>query len=103
MKPESIQGYFNFLRLNLSKENLFYCCNRERKVLMGGEVLEFSKYPYVKTDQHYVNEYCPWYKFFLHIHPFSKNSVKFLKIKVPFIKKFDGPIIHRLSRLSVDI
>lgn len=104
MKPETVCEYFSFLRKNLEIQNLFYCCNREKKVLMGGEILEIKKYPYTERDHHYVDEYCPWYKFFLTARPYVyKKKPQFLGFKLPFINYFEGPIIHRLSKLAVDL
>jgi putative sugar O-methyltransferase len=38
MTPETVGRYFTFLRRHMAPVHLFYCCNRERKVLPGGEV-----------------------------------------------------------------
>jgi len=102
MTLKSIEKYFCFLRTNSSQENLFYCCNREKKTLIGGEALEIRKYPYESRDYFYADEYCPWYKFFLTARPYlHKNKPKLMGIKLPFINYFDGALIHRLVRLDV--
>src|SRR3989338_2443955 len=99
MTPEMVGQYFKFMRQHLCFENLFYCCNREKKILRGGEVLEFKNYPYLDQDIHYIDEYCPWYWFFLTARPYVyQNKPRFLGVKVPFINYFDGPFMHRLSK-----
>ncbi len=101
MTLESIQKYFDFLRENSSKENLFYCCNREKKTLIGGEVLEIRKYPWCDLDHIYIDEYCPWYRFFFTVYPFlGKNKPQLMGVSIPFVNYFDGPFIHRLAKLE---
>lgn len=101
MNTQAIQGYFSFLRTHCNTENLFYCCNREFKKLIGGEILEFLKYPWDKRDIHLVDELCPWYRYFLSFHN-SKNGPKIFGVKIPFVNYFDGPLRHRLTMLSKD-
>lgn len=88
MNYETIDTYFNLLRSNAAKDNLFYCCNRQRKVLFEDEVIEFSKYPWHFEDNHLVDEICPFYRYYF--------SARF-----PFIRKFDGPIRHRVTNLKI--
>ena len=90
MNYESIRGYFNFIRANATEDNLFYCCNRERKDLPGGEVIEFLNYPWASEDKHLVDEYCPFVKY--------AASVKW-----PFFHRFDGPFVHRLTNLATGV
>lgn len=89
MNYETINSYFEFMRLNATEDNLFYCCNRKQKVLPCGEVIEFSRYPWVKEDRHLVDETCFFYKYH-----FSIIS--------PFIHRFDGLIMHRLTNLRTE-
>jgi len=101
MNFETVERYFSFLRKNCHKENLFYCCNRELKVLPAGEALEFKKYPWKALDRYLVDEYCPWHKYLLSCHRYKKGPRVF-GIRLPFINYFDGPIMHRLTVLSTE-
>jgi len=90
MNNDSINSYFKFIRMNATRDNLFYCCNRELKILPGGEVIDFFKYPWMNEDRYLFDEICPFFKYF-----FSRQP--------PFIHKFDGPIRHRLVNLKIGI
>lgn len=100
MNRETIEFYFSYLRQHLVAKNLFYCCNREKKIMPGGEVSEFSKYPWSESDIHVVDDYCPWYTYYLS-YGTAKNGPKLLNYRIPFINYFDGPIRHRLTTLDV--
>ena len=71
MTMQSVAEYFRFLREHMETDGLFYCCNRERKMLVGGEVQEFTRYPWHPEDVHLVDEPCPWHKYYL---SFATNS-----------------------------
>ena len=90
MDNAAIKSYFNIIRSHSLRDNLFYCCNREYKKLFDGEVTKFYDYPWDKDDMHIVDEGCPYYRYF-----FSRRP--------PFIRKFDGTLIHRLTRLSIPV
>ena len=45
MKLASISEYFNIIKSNKA---YFYCCNRDEKILSGGEKILFGKYPWGK-------------------------------------------------------
>ena len=90
MNYDSIRGYFNFIRANATEDSLFYCCNRARKELPGGEVIEFLNYPWVEKDEHLVDEYCPFVKYGA-------------AAKWPFFHRFDGPFMHRLTNLATGV
>lgn len=98
MNQETISMYFNFIRKTMNQKNLFYCCNRELKILVGGERIEFDRYPWDNEDKHLVDEYCPWYKY--HISNEKKNNLRLFNISIPYISYFDGLIKHRLTVLS---
>lgn len=100
MNISTVNRYFDFIRHCSNENNLFYCCNREQKILKGGEILEFENYSWRKYDQHLVDEYCPWYKYFLSLSS-TKNGPKILGIRIPIINYFDGPIRHRLTKMSI--
>ncbi len=99
MTTSSVKIYFHFLRQHMEVGGLFYCCNRERKVLVGGEVQEFSRYPWQADDVHLLDERCPWHQYYFSFSTYS-NVPRFLGIRIPFVNYFDGPIRHRLTRLS---
>lgn len=98
MTKESLVGYFEFLRQHMVTDGLFYCCNRERKVLIGGEIVEFREYPWHPKDVHLVDEGCPWHKYYASFTTTS-NGPRVLGMRVPFVNYYDGPTWHRLSRL----
>ncbi len=87
MNYETINGYFHFLRANATEDNLFYCCNRIHKELVGGEVIEVLKFPWREGDRHLVDEQCPFMKY--------AAAGKF-----PFFIRYGGPLIHRLTNLE---
>ncbi len=95
----SVTEYFRFLRQHMETDGLFYCCNRERKMLVGGEVQEFARYPWHGEDVHVVDEHCPWYKSYLSFAT-NSNGPKLLGVRIPFMNYYDGPVWHRLTRLS---
>jgi hypothetical protein len=86
MNYESITNYFNAIR-NQDIDTWFYCCNRISKTLPDGLVVNFSEYGWIDSDQIIVDELCPWHQNF----PINRP---------PFSKNFDGPIKHRLIKLS---
>lgn len=100
MNISTVNRYFDFIRHCSNENNLFYCCNREQKILKGGEILEFNKYPWSEHDQHLVDEYCPWYKYFLSLSH-SKNGPKIFGMRIPIIHYFDGTMQHRLTKMLI--
>lgn len=98
MNENSIKAYFEFLRVHMTSDNLFYCCNREVKEMQGGEISRFYAYPWLQEDVHLIDDYCPWYKYFLSVQK-AKNGPSFFKLRIPFINYFDGDILHRLTIL----
>jgi hypothetical protein len=114
MNAESVATYFDFLRLHrmpplkasthslthsLTHSSLFYCCNRERKVMPGGEVQEFARYPWLDSDAHLVDEICPWHRIFFG-YELITNGPSLLGIRIPFVNYYAGSIRHRLTQLS---
>ena len=97
MNANTVAAYFSFMR-NRGVEH-FYCCNREKKVLVGGEVSIFEAYPWSRDDVHVVDEVCPWHRYFLDHHTLS-NGPRVLGFRVPFVNYFDGLHRHRLTRLA---
>ncbi len=87
MNYKEIKMYFELMRKQKS-DSWFYCCNRLRKELPGGEINEFHKYPWLKEDRIIFDELCPWHQKF----PISRP---------PFFKKFDGKIHHRLIKVAL--
>ena len=97
MTPTVIESYFRFLRK--SKTKLFYCCNRLEKILVGGEVTRFMDYPWMLTDNHVVDELTPWHQWFF-APSFTANNIKFWGMPISFLKKYDGPHWHRLTKMK---
>lgn len=89
MTPETVAGYFALLRRQLMSESYFYCCNRERKVLPGGEVSVLAEYPWRADDRVHLDEPCPWHQYFLTPLP-------------PFLRHYDGRHRHRLVTLLTE-
>jgi hypothetical protein len=94
MNTGTIAGYFSFLR-----KNLFYCCNRERNDLRGGEVVEFRQYPWSSEDVVLLEEYCPWQRYFLAVN-WPQKGIELGPIKLPIVNYFTGKALHRLSVLE---
>lgn len=99
MNPSIIEKYFMFLRSHLNADNLFYCCNREYKKLIGGEITEFKKYPWKTDDRYLVDGYCPWHVYFFSLSR-EGRGLKILGMRIPLVRYFDGKILHRLTILS---
>ena len=88
MNPPVIVAYFDDIRTVAKKRDVdFYCCNRENKTLPDGTVTNFFKYPWAPKDDIKVDELCPWHQDFYILRP-------------PFYQPYDGPIRHRLARIS---
>jgi len=99
MTPEWISWYFDFIRKTHSNKSAFYCSNRKYKKLPGGEESIFDDYPWLPNDRIMVDgepEHQRW--FFTREKGYC--SVKFGKINIPLLKKFDGEIKHRLILLG---
>lgn len=86
MDLDVIHGYLDIMRGQQSPP-LFYCCNREEKVLPDGSRIRFQEYGWNDGDEVLVDELCPWHQVFPRNRP-------------PFFGRFDGPTRHRLVRLS---
>ena len=82
-----VHKYFDFMRMQKSKETFFYCCNRTTKALPDKSIINFEDYKWKKEDVVYFDEVCPWYERV----PMSRP---------PFVRRFDGEIWHRFARLK---
>ncbi len=98
MNEATVKCYFDFLRQNLNDRNLFYCCNREEKIMAGGEVSRIADYPWSDQDRFLLDELCPWCSFYLSHHKTLKGLTIF-NCRIPFINFMDGPTRHRVSIL----
>ena len=65
----------------------FYCANRVEKTLPDGTLVRFEEYPWSSHDTVLLNELCPWHQDFYTMRP-------------PFYRPYDGPIMHRIAKLS---
>ena len=99
MTPESIADYFAFLRSRSGATSRFYCVNRLRKELPGGETTSFLDYPWQEDDEVFLDGRCPYYTHTLGLRTRSQGP-RLLGVRVPFINAFDGPHMHRLVRLA---
>lgn len=81
MNLKQIDDYFKLIK---AQRGYFYCCNRVSKTLPDGTTVNFFDYPWGGLEI-IVDEICPWYQ-------------KFPAVKPPFVRKFDGPIHHRLTK-----
>lgn len=99
MNIATIERYFAFLRRRLDRNNFFYCCNRERKVMPGGEVSEFFNYPWQDGDRFLIDGDCPWQRFYFARHR-SKNGPSLFGFRIPLVNFYDGRIVHRLAVLE---
>ena len=86
MNPEVVEEYFTDISVASKRHNsVFYCCNREEKVLPDGTMVKFENYPWNLSDEVLEDELCPWHQ-------------KYYSIKLPFYHNYDGAIRHRLAR-----
>ncbi len=86
MDHQSIQKYFALIRCQ-AQDTYFYCCNRISKTLPDGTTVKFDEYGWQPSDSVLFDELCPWHQHF----PVSRP---------PFLRPFDGPIKHRLVKMS---
>ena len=101
MNISTIARYFALLRKCLQPDNLFYCCNRESKRLVGGEVSEFFHYPWQSGDRYLVDDDCPWSLYFF-LRGRAENGPRLFGIKIPIASFYDGKVVHRLASLATD-
>jgi len=84
MDPESVNQYFQWIKKCAAPSAIFYCCNRELKLLPDGTVSSFAQYPFdLLGGEVLLDELCPWYQ-------------KWPTGKIPFWRKFDGPVRHKI-------
>lgn len=86
MRPDTIKQYFDVMRHGTTEGTIFYCCNRNEKILPGGELVRFSEYPWEQEDEIYFDEKCGWHSFY-----YDKSF--------PFYHSYDGEHVHRLAKL----
>jgi len=86
MTNEMIRTYFSLIRKTAHEHTIFYCCNRELKVLPGGERIEYSKYPWLDDDTILLDEVPEYYRYYYsHTYPF---------------KRYFEPMRHRVVRMA---
>lgn len=99
MPAASLDAYFRFLRRRSGPSSRFYCVNRQRKELPGGEVTEFRDYPWRSDDEVFMDGPCPYYTHF--VSPATlPHGPRILGLRVPGMNYFDGVTWHRLARLA---
>ncbi len=99
MNSSTIADYFTFLRKHLRPGNLFYCCNRESKTLVEGEVSTFLDYPWQDDDRFLMDGFCPWHRYFF-ARGHAKNGPHLFGARIPFVHYYDGIHRHRLAVLA---
>jgi hypothetical protein len=99
MNDFSISSYFTLLRRRSTPRSRFYCVNRLRKELPGGEVTSFKDYPWREDDEVFIDGPCPYYTHFLSRHTLDRGP-RVIGVRIPFINDFDGIILQRLVRLA---
>jgi hypothetical protein len=99
MTVSSIAAYFVFLRRRSTARSRFYCVNRWRKELPGGEVASFADYPWQANDETFIDGPCPYLKYFFDQQR-QPDGPRVLGLRIPFVNAYDGLLWHRLVRLA---
>ena len=99
MTPASVSGYFDFLRRRSGPQSHFYCVNKLSNRLPGGEESHFMEYPWRSEDHFFLDEECPYLKFFLDLHAYPAGP-RLFGLRVPLVNRFSGVHWHRLVRLA---
>jgi len=84
MNPETVNGYFKYMRQSAARNVYFYCCSRLEKILPDQTAVRFMEYPW-NSCKVILDELCPWHQ-------------KYPEAGIPVWRKFDGPIQHRLVK-----
>ena len=88
MNPEIIASYFqDFREVAKKKDVYFYCCNRIEKTFPDGTKAKFFDYPWSKSDEIILDEFCPWHQEYYSVFP-------------PMYRKYDGLHQHRFIKVS---
>ena len=90
MDLEVVRSYLRFMRKGESGLAYFYCCNRIDKELPDGQRIRIAEYGWSETDEVLLDELCPWYQKYPKSFPLGWYP-------------FDGPIQHKLVKLSRDV
>lgn len=99
MTTDSIAAYFTLLRGRSRPWSRFYCVNRLKKTLVGGEVSSFSEYPWQVDDAVFLDGLCPYYTHYW--APYTRpEGPHILGRRIPCLNYFDGPHVHRLVHLA---
>lgn len=83
MNHDIVQSYFRFIRANFAWH---YNCNRLRKVLPAGEILDFMTWDWQGAEL-LLDELCPWHQLWYTYLP-------------PLLRPYDGPVQHRLAKFG---
>jgi hypothetical protein len=98
MNEFSVRRYFDFLRRRSTPQSRWYCVNRVRNTLPGGEVSDFFRYPWRDDDEVFLDGPCPYLTHFFDQHQYP-NGPRLFGARVPLVNYFDGRAWHRLVRL----
>ncbi len=99
MKPSSVQAYFDFLRSRSGSSSRFYCVNRLRNELPGGEVSSFMDYPWSGKDELFLDTPCRYFRHFMDPTT-TPNGPRLLGLRVPMVNYFSGRSWERLVHLA---
>ena len=99
MKPSSVQAYFDFLRRRSGSSSRFYCVNRLRNELPGGEISSFMDYPWSGKDEVFLDIPCRYFRHFMDPSTYPSGP-RLLGLRVPMINYFSGLSWERLVRLA---
>ena len=88
MNPEVVREYFKDISIaSKDRHGVFYCSNREEKILPDGTIVSFNDFPWTLATEILEDELNPW-------------TQRFYSFKPPFYRNYLGPIRHRLVKFS---
>lgn len=88
MNLDIISNYFKIIK-STTKGTYLYSCNRERKELPDGTIINLKDYPWDGFTKKILDEKAPWH---LNYYKLRRGLIPLPKIRIPF----DGLIIHKL-------
>lgn len=99
MRPASVRAYFDFLRRRGGPQSRFYCVNKLRNRLPGGETSNFMEYPWQDSDDLFLDRECPYLRFFIDFSVYPTGP-RLWGLRIPWVHYFEGVHQERLVRLA---
>lgn len=99
MNPSSVSAYFNFIRRRSGPQSRFYCVNKLRNRMPGGEISNFMEYPWQNPDDLFLDRPCPYLRFFIDLSVYP-NGPRLWGRRLPLVNYFDGSHWERLAHLA---